>query len=210
MIVIIGGKKAFLVSISDHFKATKYTVGWNKIIREVFLDIFCTFKPVYSTQCPRKSSKGWWNQEIDEKIDFFQRQFSTILGLKMSCLQNKNYLNAKIRCIWHIRDSFVSKCSMKKVKMLLKSAKIDEKKKFFQRQFSIILRLKMTFLQNKNYLNAKIRCIWHMWDSFVFKFWMKKVKMLVKSAKFDEKIRKKFEKKNYFIDFSTGSGPFMA
>ena len=127
MIVIIGEKKAFSVSISDHSKATKCTVGWNKIIWEVFLDIFCTFKPVYSTQCPRKSSKGWWNQEIDEKIDFFQRQFSTILGLKMSCLQNKNYLNAEIRCIWHIQNSFVSKSSIKKVKMLVKSAKIDEK-----------------------------------------------------------------------------------
>ena len=151
MIVIIGEKKAFSVSISDHSKATKCTVGWNKIIREVFLDILCTFKPVYSTQCPRKSSKGWWNQEIDEK------------------------------------------------------------KKFFQRQFSIILRLKMTFLQNKNYLNAKIRCIWHMWDSFVFKCSMKKVKMLLKSEKIGKIIRKKFEKKKkYFMDFYTGGDPFMA
>ena len=114
MIVIIGEKKAFSVSISDHSKATKCTMGWNKIIWEVFLDILCTFKPVFLAQCPGKSSKGWWNQEIDEKIDFFQRQFSTVLGLKMSCLQNKNYLNAEIRCIWHIQNSFVSKSSIKK------------------------------------------------------------------------------------------------
>ena len=57
-----------------------------------------------------------------------------------------------------------------------------------------ILGLKMSCLQVKNYLNAKIRCIWHIWDSFVFKCSMKKVMMLVKSAKIDKRIRKKFEK----------------
>ena len=132
MTLIIGRKKAFSASISDHSRATKCTVCWNKILWEVLLDILCTFKPVYSAQCPGKSSRGWWNQEIDEKKKFFQQQFSIILRLKMTFLQNKNYLNAKIRCIWHIWDSFVFKCSMKKVKMLLKSAKIGEKirKKF--------------------------------------------------------------------------------
>ena len=84
------------------------------------------------------------------------------------------------------------------------------KKFFFQRQFSTILGLKMSCLQNKNYLNANIRCIWHIQNSFVSKSSIKKVKMLVKSAKIDEKNRKNFEKKNYFTNFFTGGGPFLA
>ena len=56
--LIIGWKKAFSASISDHSRATKCTVGWNKIPWEVLLDTLCTFKSVYSAQCPGKSSKG--------------------------------------------------------------------------------------------------------------------------------------------------------
>ena len=104
-----------------------------------------------------KRPRIWYNSNLLGGKRRFQRQFQTTLGLP-----NEQW--AEIKSPWKYSWTFYAHSNQfiplnvqEKAQKADGIKKLTKKRIFFQRQFSIILRLKMTFLHNKNYLNATIR-----------------------------------------------------